>query len=436
MTWLVAHMWIALAGAAVAALLLGWSVRGMLLLGKLRRAEVDRDVARVELGEARDEIERLFASQRKLLAGQGEAGAYEAVQVSPQADPALEQKLAETIAALQAARDELDALKSAPPVLAPAPELAAMPSVDAGHTVQVTELENRVAGLEAELSDARNALTAAEVARAEAVAAGAEARPAEADPKLEWKASYLAQRVRALEDQVATQPVAIVAAPAVAESAPETAPAEAAAPSEAGEETAEEELARLRWRNRFLEGRLAYFEGDAESVAEEIAEEEVESAEEDETYDDDGYEDEDEADEEETDFEAFEGDEAVEDEDAYDDDEDEDEGAAAAEAILGRLEEDDALADAGQHDDILPARPLALDGPVENTPDDLTLIGGIGPRIQEVLNSLGIYHYDQIADWSPENIAWIDDHLNFHGRVKREGWVEQAAVLVGESVDP
>lgn len=431
MTWLVAHMWIALAGAAVVALLLGWSIRGMLLLGKLRRAEVDRDVARVELGEARDEIERLFAAQRKMLAGQGEAGAFEAAQMSPQADPALEQKLAETITALQAARDELDALKSAPPVLAPTPELAVMPSVDAGHTVQVTELETRISGLEAELAEARTALSAAEVARAEAVAAGAEARSADPDPKLEWKASYLAQRVRALEDQVATQPVAIVAAPTVTENAPETARAETAAPAEVGEESPEEELARLRWRNRFLEGRLAYFEGDAESIAEEIAEEGLESSEDDETYDDDGYE---EGSEAEADFEAYEDDEPVEDEGAFD--EVEDEGAAAAEAILGRLEEDDALADAGKPDDILPARPLALDGPVENTPDDLTLIGGIGPRIQEVLNSLGIYHYDQIADWSLENVAWIDDHLNFHGRVKREGWVEQAAVLVGESVDP
>ena len=35
MTWLVAHMWIALAGAALVALALGWSIRGMLLLGKI-----------------------------------------------------------------------------------------------------------------------------------------------------------------------------------------------------------------------------------------------------------------------------------------------------------------------------------------------------------------------------------------------------------------
>lgn len=451
MTWLVAHMWIALAGAALVALLLGWSLRGMLLIGRLRRAEVDRDVTKVELGEARDEIERLFAAQRKLLAGQGGAQAFEAAQVSPQADPALEQQLAETLSALRMARDELDALKAAPPVLAPAPELAAVPAIDGAAMLRTKELEDQVAALEADLARAQAALVAAEVARAEAVAAAAvpatpaqqtEAPPpvAEADPKLAWKASYLALRVKALENEVAAKPVLpvlVAAAPVIEEAAPVVAePVTAAAPP-ADEEPVEEELARLRWRNRYLEGRLAYFEGDQESVADEIAEEdaeaiaelerelepesagEAEPAEAAGTYDD--YDDA---------AEDYEGEE----EDGFED-EDEDEGAFAAKTILGRLEEEDALADAGEAESVVPARPLALERPVEGAPDDLTLIGGIGPRIQEVLNSLGIFHFDQIADWSPENIAWIDEYLNFSGRVKREGWVEQAAILVGEAAD-
>ena len=416
MTWLVAHMWIALAGAALVALALGWSIRGMLLLGKLRRAEVDRDVARVELGEARDEIERLFASQRKLLSGQGDAQAYEATQVSPQADPALEQQLAETAAALRAARSELEALRSAPPVLAPAPELAAVPSVDGAQLLQTRELEDRIGALEAELAEARKALEAAEVARAEAAAAAPvpqAAAPAEADPKLVWKVDYLTQRVKALEGEVAAQPVPTIVAAPVAQ--PVAAP-EPAAPA-GDEEPVEEELARLRWRNRFLEGRLAYFEGDADSVADEM--EEAGETFEDE---DDGLEPMSDEDDDEADFAE---------------DEDNDEGAAAAEAILGRLEEEDALADTGEPEGSAePVRPLALERPVEGAPDDLTLIGGIGPRIQDVLNSLGIYHYDQIAEWTPENIAWIDDYLSFHGRVKREGWVEQAAILVGEGAEP
>ncbi len=431
MTWLVAHMWIALAGAALVALLLGWSLRGMLLLGKLRRAEVDRDVTRVELGEARDEIERLFAAQRKLLTGQGGTQSFEATQISPQADPALERQLAETAAALHAARDELEALRAAPPVLAPTPELAAVPSIDAGAALQVTELENRIAGLETELADALKALSAAEVARAEAAAAAAPVEAlaaADVDPKLVWKVSYLTQRVKALENEVASQPVAGLAPAALVEEAP---PAEAAsAAPQAGEEPVEEELARLRWRNRFLEGRLAYFEGDADSVADEIAAEDAAEAAEDEEDDDldeteEAYDDADDAEEDEDDDDDAEAEEA-----------EADDAPSVAETILGRLEAEDAMADAEGAQDIVPARPLALDGPVEGAPDDLTLIGGIGPRIQDVLNSLGVYHYDQIADWTPENIAWIDDHLNFSGRVKREGWVEQAAVLVGEIVEP
>ncbi|KCZ88778.1 hypothetical protein HHI_14709 [Hyphomonas hirschiana VP5] len=443
MTWLVAHMWIALAGAALVALLLGWSLRGMLLLGKLRRAEVDRDVARVELGEARDEIERLFAAQRKLLTGQGGAQSFEASQVSPQSDPALEQQLAETVAALHAARDELDALKAAPPVLAPAPEMAAVPAIDAGATFQVKELEDRIAGLETELAEALRALSAAEVARAEAVAVPAppevNAVP-EADPKLTWKVGYLTQRVKALENEVAIQPVAgPPAADIPADTAADIAPAEPEVAPQAAEdeEPVEEELARLRWRNRFLEGRLAYFEGDADSVADEIAAEDAagDAA----VEDDDDMDEADEAHDEQDDDTDTDADDDDDDdvEDGDDDADDEDgDGPSAAEAILGRLEAEDAIADAEDAEAVVPARPLALDGPVEATPDDLTLIGGIGPRIQDVLNSLGIYHYDQIADWTPENIAWVDEHLNFNGRVKREGWVEQAAILVGEIVEP
>ncbi|MFN7056931.1 hypothetical protein, partial [Hyphomonas sp.] len=65
MTWLIAHMWIIACGAAVLALLFGWSLRGMFLVGRLRRAEVERELTKVELSEAREEIERLFAAQRK-----------------------------------------------------------------------------------------------------------------------------------------------------------------------------------------------------------------------------------------------------------------------------------------------------------------------------------------------------------------------------------
>lgn len=59
-------------------------------------------------------------------------------------------------------------------------------------------------------------------------------------------------------------------------------------------------------------------------------------------------------------------------------------------------------------------------------PDDLTRIKGIGAKLETTLHELGVFHFSQIAEWTPENIAWIDEKLAFKGRVQREAWVEQA----------
>jgi predicted flap endonuclease-1-like 5' DNA nuclease len=62
--------------------------------------------------------------------------------------------------------------------------------------------------------------------------------------------------------------------------------------------------------------------------------------------------------------------------------------------------------------------------------DDLTQIKGIGPKLQKTLNDLGVFHLSQIAAWTPDNIAWLDERLTFKGRIHREGWVEQAQTLL------
>ena len=64
-----------------------------------------------------------------------------------------------------------------------------------------------------------------------------------------------------------------------------------------------------------------------------------------------------------------------------------------------------------------------------DSPDDLKRISGIGPVIQKTLNGLGIYHFKQISDFTPENIRWVDNFIDFPGRIDREGWVEQARKL-------
>ena len=105
-----------------------------------------------------------------------------------------------------------------------------------------------------------------------------------------------------------------------------------------------------------------------------------------------------------------------------------------AEVEADAADEDDAEFDAAD-DAAKGVRPIALDKPVENSPDDLTEIGGIGPKIQELLNAMGVWHYDQIAAWTPDNVVWVDHELNFSGRIVREGWVQQAAILAGDTVD-
>lgn len=75
-------------------------------------------------------------------------------------------------------------------------------------------------------------------------------------------------------------------------------------------------------------------------------------------------------------------------------------------------------------------RPEALDGPRGGKADDLKQIKGVGPKMEKLCNSLGFYHFDQIAGWSLDEVAWVDANLEgFKGRVTRDTWVEQARIL-------
>ncbi len=77
-------------------------------------------------------------------------------------------------------------------------------------------------------------------------------------------------------------------------------------------------------------------------------------------------------------------------------------------------------------------RPETLDAPREGGGDDLKRIRGIGPGLEEMLHGMGVWHFDQIASWSPEEIAWVDNNLEgFKGRVTRDDWVAQARTLAG-----
>ncbi|MEL7107162.1 MAG: NADH-quinone oxidoreductase subunit NuoE [Pseudomonadota bacterium] len=72
-------------------------------------------------------------------------------------------------------------------------------------------------------------------------------------------------------------------------------------------------------------------------------------------------------------------------------------------------------------------KPEALDGPRGGAADDLKRIKGVGPKLEKLLHSLGIFHFDQIAQWTDRELAWIDDNLEgFKGRATRDEWVAQA----------
>ncbi|MEM9267570.1 MAG: hypothetical protein AAGA78_01360 [Pseudomonadota bacterium] len=79
-------------------------------------------------------------------------------------------------------------------------------------------------------------------------------------------------------------------------------------------------------------------------------------------------------------------------------------------------------------------KPQGLDAPRGGQPDDLKRIKGIGPKLEALLHSLGYYHFDQLAAWTEDELAWVDSNLEgFFGRATRDAWVPQAQDLANEA---
>ena len=71
--------------------------------------------------------------------------------------------------------------------------------------------------------------------------------------------------------------------------------------------------------------------------------------------------------------------------------------------------------------------------PPSGPADDLTKISGVGPVIVEKLNKMGVTQFAQIAAFSEEDVAKVDETLNFKGRIDRDDWISQAKALGEES---
>lgn len=64
--------------------------------------------------------------------------------------------------------------------------------------------------------------------------------------------------------------------------------------------------------------------------------------------------------------------------------------------------------------------------------DDLKEINGVGPKLEEKLNSIGIYVFKQIADWTDAHVEEFDELLSFKGRIERDEWISKAKELHAE----
>ncbi len=82
-------------------------------------------------------------------------------------------------------------------------------------------------------------------------------------------------------------------------------------------------------------------------------------------------------------------------------------------------------------DTLAPQRKMAETAPAAAARrDDLKAISGIGPKLEKILNGLGITTYRQVVELTDEQIAMLDSELGIAGRIQRDGWIDQAQRLL------
>ena len=65
--------------------------------------------------------------------------------------------------------------------------------------------------------------------------------------------------------------------------------------------------------------------------------------------------------------------------------------------------------------------------------DDLTQIKGVDEKLAKQLEKIGVIQFEQIANWTDDDIANVDETVSLKGRIERENWVEQAKALMAEA---
>jgi large subunit ribosomal protein L21 len=71
-----------------------------------------------------------------------------------------------------------------------------------------------------------------------------------------------------------------------------------------------------------------------------------------------------------------------------------------------------------------------IEARVDEIRDDLKKLSGVGPALEKKLAEAGVTTFAQIAEWTEEQVAEMDEKLSFKGRIQREDWIEQAKKLI------
>ena len=114
-------------------------------------------------------------------------------------------------------------------------------------------------------------------------------------------------------------------------------------------------------------------------------------------------------------------------------------GAGAVPSVAGlgddkittnKAEQADMKARVKTEDATAKAKPVAEAGVAAGAADDLKKLSGVGPALEKKLNEAGVTSFAQIAAWTDEDVADMDEKLSFKGRIEREGWIDQAKEIV------
>jgi NADH-quinone oxidoreductase subunit E len=111
--------------------------------------------------------------------------------------------------------------------------------------------------------------------------------------------------------------------------------------------------------------------------------------------------------------------------------------AKPARGTVAPAKKSDAKAQSGTATTGAGKKPRTMSAPRKSGADDLKMIKGVGPKLETMLNTMGFFHFDQIAKWGQDELAWVDQNLEgFRGRASRDNWVDQAGRLArGEQTE-